>query len=73
MITEDDFNNWKNSPVGAEFRKLLTDNLTKLAYGNMTHSYCRDTVANAIEVGKFEATMFYLKLTYEQLVGGHSQ
>lgn len=69
MITKDDFDNWWNAPVGKEFRKLLDENMVKLAYGNMAQSFCRDHIGNAIEVGKFEATMFYSKMTFEQLMG----
>ena len=68
-ITRNDFDNWWNNPVGVEFKKMLRENLDKLAYGNMTHSYARDHIGNAIETGKYEATMFYYKLSYEQFTG----
>jgi len=68
-ISKDDFDNWKHGPVGKEFFNLLRENLDKLAYNNMTNSFARDQIGNAQEIGKFEATMFYFKMTYEELMG----
>lgn len=69
QITKDDFNNWWSSPIGMEFRKLLKENLDKLAHGNMTNSYARDVIGNAQEVGKYMATLFYYNMTFEELTG----
>jgi len=68
QITKDDFDNWWNSPVAKEFKEMLKEDLDKLAYGNMTNSYCRDHIGNAIEVGRFERTREILQLKYEQLI-----
>ena len=48
---------------------MLKENLDKLAYGNMTNAMCRDQIGNAQEVGRFDATMEYYNLTYEDLAG----
>ena len=67
MITEDQFNNWWSDPVAIEFKKMVKENLDKLAYGNMTQSYCRDQIGNAIEVGKYEANKFFYNLRFEDI------
>jgi hypothetical protein len=69
-ITQDEFNNWWGSPVGMEFQKMLAEDLQKLGHGNMAHSFARDQVGNAIEVGRYMRTLEIMKLTYELLVGG---
>jgi len=68
-ISKQDFENWWTSPVGVEFRKMLKENLDKLAYGNMTSSYARDQISNAIEIGRFQVTMEYYNLRYEDIAG----
>lgn len=68
-ISEDDYRNWWESPVGVEVRKLMMENLDKLSHGTMTNAYARDAIGNAIEVGKYQATMFYLNLPYQELMG----
>jgi hypothetical protein len=68
-ITKSDFENWWGSPVGEEFRKMLRENMEKLAFGNMNNVHARDQVQNAIEVGRFMATNELYNLTYEYLTG----
>ena len=60
---------WWNSPVGLDFRKLLEENLNKLAHGTMNMATVRDQVESAEKLGEYTATRFYWTLTYEQLVG----
>ena len=55
--------------MGLEFRKMLKENLDKLAYGTMTNAFSRDHIGNAIEVGRFIATMFYYNMSYKELMG----
>ena len=69
QISKDDFDNWKNSPVGNVFFGLLRDNLDKLAWGNMTQALCRDHIGNAYHVGQFEATRTYFMMDYKELTG----
>jgi len=69
-ITKDDFDNWWASPVGQEVKALLRENLDKLSSQTMTEGYARDQIGNAIEVGRYEATMFYYNLSYDDLTGG---
>ncbi len=68
-INSDDFQTWWSSPVGLEFRKMLKENLDLLAYGTMTHSFARDHIGNAIEVGKFQATVEIYNMDYYYLTG----
>ncbi len=69
QISKDDFDRWWSSPVGLEFRKMLKENLDKLAYGTMVHSFARDHIANAIEVGRFQATVELYNMDYYYLTG----
>jgi hypothetical protein len=68
-ISEQDYDNWWSSPVGVEVRNLMRENLDKLSRGTMTNAYARDHIGNAVEVGKYQATMFYYTLPYKELVG----
>ncbi len=68
-ISKSDFDRWWSDPVGVEFKNLLKENLDKLSHGSMTNAYARDHIGNAVEVGKYEATLFYLSLVYEHLTG----
>ena len=68
-ITKSDFEAWWNSPVGVEFRKLLDENLEKIAHGSMNMDYAFNHTDKAIEIGKYYATSFYKNLTYEALTG----
>jgi hypothetical protein len=68
-ITKRDFDAWWALPVGMEFKKLLHENLDKLAHNSKTENYARDQIGNAIEVGKYEATKFYLNITFRELMG----
>ena len=68
-LTRDEFERWWNSPAGEVFKEMLKEDLTKLAYGNMTESLARDHIRNAIEVGRYQRTMEIHNLTYEDLSG----
>lgn len=68
-ISKEDYENWWASPVGVEVKKLMRENLDKLSHGTMTGSFARDQIGNAIEVGKYQATMFYYNLPYNELTG----
>lgn len=68
-ISKQDFEGWWSSPVGVEFKRMLKENLDKLAYGTMTNSFARDDIGNAIEIGRFMATMEYYNLRYEDVAG----
>ena len=67
QITKDDFEDWKSNPVTEKVMEVVKENLDRLAYGTMTPAYCRDSIANAIEVGKFEANKWFYNLSHEDL------
>jgi hypothetical protein len=67
QITKNDFDNWWNSPVAREFRKMLQEDEVKLSRGTMTEAFCRDHIGNAFQAGKYERTREILQLTYEDL------
>ncbi len=69
MLTKDEFDRWWNNPVGDEFRKMLHEDMVKLAHGNMTNSLARDHIQNAVEVGRYQRTVEIHNTTYEDLVG----
>ena len=68
-ITKSDFEAWWNFPVGLEFRKMVREDMDKLAHGSMVESFARDTTANAVMVGEYKALLFIYNLVYEQLMG----
>lgn len=72
-ITASDFEAWWGNPVGDEFRKMLKEDLDKLSHGNMTESFARDHIHNAIQVGRYERTMEIYKLNFEALMGDGSE
>ncbi len=55
--------------MGLEFRKMMKEDLDKLAYGTMTNASARDHIGNAIEVGRFAAIMHYYNMNYGTLIG----
>jgi hypothetical protein len=57
------------NPITEEFRKMLKENLDKLAYGSMNNASARDHIGTAINVGRFMATMDYYNMNYEFLTG----
>ena len=68
-ISKDEFNSWWSSPCAIEFKKMMKEDLDKLAWGTMIQSFARDHIGNAIEVGRFMAILHYYKITYEALIG----
>ena len=66
-ISKLDFDQWWSSPVALLFKKVLEENLIKLSVGTMTNAMARDLVQNAIEVGRYMATMEYLTIDHEYL------
>uniref|UniRef100_A0A6M3IRU3 Uncharacterized protein n=1 Tax=viral metagenome TaxID=1070528 RepID=A0A6M3IRU3_9ZZZZ len=68
-ISKQDFEGWLMNPVTEEFRKMLKENLDKLAYGSMNNGAARDQIGTAINIGKFMATMDYYNMNYEFLTG----
>lgn len=68
-ITKNDWENWWASPCGAAFRKILREDLEKLAHGTMDIRYCHDGVTKAVEVGKYQAIKQYLTMSFEEFFG----
>lgn len=64
-ITERDFRNWWNTPVALEFKRLIQEDLDKLAHESMTPEHARDTVEKAMAVGAYEALKLYRDMDYE--------
>lgn len=69
QLTKSDFDNWWNAPVGLEFRKMLKEDLDKLAHGNMTNAEARDTIGNAQKVGSYNTVMHFIKLQHTDILG----
>ena len=68
-LNKNDFDNWWNNPVALEFKKMLKEDMEKLAHGNMVQSFARDHIQNAIEVGRYQRTLEIHNLSHEQLLG----
>jgi hypothetical protein len=72
-ISESEFQAWWSSPVALEFRRMMKEDLDKLAYGTMVESVARDQIGNAIEVGRFKAILHYFSMNYQTLMGGNDE
>ena len=68
-LTKDDFEAWWTSPVALEVKRMLEEDLIKLAHGSMTNAMCRDQVQHAIETGRYIRTMELIKLRFEDVSG----
>ena len=68
-ITESDFNNWWNAPVGVEVKKMLHDRMTIIAHDSMAESFVRDNITSAVRVGRYKEIQDLLKMKFSELMG----
>jgi len=72
-ITKSDFIHWWNLPYTQEFRKLIAEDMDKLAHESMTTDHARDTVAKAEAVGAYKALETYANMTYAFFSGNQEE
>ena len=69
-ITQSDFNNWWQGPVGIEVRKMLVERQNKLAHITAGGALLTMTPAHyGVVCGRYEEMNNLLEMNFEELMG----
>jgi len=73
QITENDFQNWWNNPVGAEVKAMLKERMEMIAH-KMADGACMGTIGTSPEyygelVGRYKEIKDLIDMNFKELMG----